>query len=250
VKFYRSASTCIIAFALFGTQIATRQVFAKEKDTPAKVVDSGSFGVFNGSHRVATETFSIKQDADGSVVSSEFKAEQGEQKAAQSSELDLTGSVNLRHYEWKEIIPEKLQATVDPNDTFLIERFSTGPDGKLHDQNFLLPASTSIVDDYFFIHREVLAWRFLATVCKQEKAALGCPANQKAQFGTLNPHARSSLLVSIEFTGKDKVTVRGAERELSRFMLRSETGDWAMWLDDSFKIVRLLGDNGIEVVRD
>jgi hypothetical protein len=33
-------------------------------------------------------------------------------------------------------------------------------------------------------------------------------------------------------------------------MLRSETGDWAMWLDDNFKIVRLLGDNGIEVVRD
>lgn len=250
MKFYRSASSCIIALALFGTQVATRQVLAKEKDTPPKLVDSGSFGVFNGSHRVATETFSIKQDADGSVVSSEFKAEQGEQKAAQSSELDLTGSVSLRHYEWKEIIPEKLQATVDPNDTFLIERFSTGPDGKLHDQNFLLPASTSILDDYFFIQREVLAWKFLATVCKQEKAGLGCPANQKAQFGTLNPHARSSLLVSIEFTGKDKVTVRGSERELSRFMLRSETGDWAMWLDDSFKIVRLLGDNGIEVVRD
>ena len=92
--------------------------------------------------------------------------------------------------------------------------------------------------------------QFLATVCKQEKAGLGCPANQKAQFGTLNPHARSSLLVSIEFTGKDKVTVRGAERELSRFMLRSETGDWAIWLEDSFKIVRLLGDNGIEGVRD
>lgn len=250
MKLYPSASSCMIALALFGTQVATRQVFAKEKDAPPKLVDSGSFGVFNGAHRVATETFSIKQDADGSVVSSEFKAEQGEQKAAQSSELDLTNSVNLRHYEWKEIIPEKLQATVDPNDTFLIERFSTGANDKLHDQNFLLPASTSILDDYFFIQREVLAWKFLATVCKQEKAGLGCPPNQKAQFGTLNPHARSSLLVSIEFTGKDKVTVRGAERELSRFMLRSETGDWAMWLDDNFKIVRLLGDNGIEVVRD
>lgn len=250
MKFYPSASSCIMALALFGTQVATRQVFAKEKDASPKLVDSGSFGVFNGAHRVATETFSIKQDADGSVVSSEFKAEQGEQKAAQSSELDLTSSVNLRHYEWKEIIPEKLQATVDPNDTFLIEHFSTGPNDKLHDQNFLLPASTSILDDYFFIQREVLAWKFLATVCKQEKAGLGCPPNQKAQFGTLNPHARSSMLVSIEFTGKDKVTVRGAERELSRFMLRSETGDWAMWLDDSFKIVRLLGDNGIEVVRD
>jgi hypothetical protein len=248
VKFYPSASSCMIALALFGAQVAP--TLAKEKDAPAKIVDSGSFGVFNGAHRVATETFSIKQDADGSVVSSEFKAEQGEQKAIQSSELDLTGSVNLRHYEWKEIIPEKLQATVDPNDTFLIERFSTGADGKLHDQNFLLPASTSILDDYFFIQREVLAWKFLATVCKQQKTGLGCPPNQKAQFGTLNPHGRSSLLVSIEFTGKDKVTVRGSERDLSRFMLRSETGDWAMWLDESFKIIRLLGDNGIEVVRD
>lgn len=250
MKFYPSASSCIIALALVGTQLAPSQLSAKEKDAPPKIVDSGSFGVFNGAHRVATETFSIKQDADGSVVSSEFKAEQGEQKAVQSSELDLTGSVNLRHYEWKELIPDKLQATVDPNDTFLIERFSTGPDGKLHDQNFLLPGSTSILDDYFFIQREVLAWKFLATVCKQDKAGLGCPPNQKAQFGTLNPHARSSMLVSIEFIGKDKVTVRGAERDLSRFMLHSETGDWAMWLDDNFKIVRLLGDNGIEVVRD
>lgn len=250
MKFYPSASSCMIALALLGSQIAARPGFAKEKDAPPKIVDSGSFGVFNGAHRVATETFSIKQDADGSVISSEFKSEQGEQKAVQSSELDLTGSVNLRHYEWKEIVPDKLQVTVDPNDTFLIEHFSTGADGKLHDQNFLLPSSTSILDDYAFIQREVLAWKFLATVCKQDKAGLGCPSNQKAQFGTLNPHARSSMLVSIEFTGKDKVMVRGSERNLSRFMLKSETGDWAMWLDESFKVVRLLGDNGIEVVRD
>src|SRR5947208_15217467 len=108
----------MIALALFGAQEQATQVFAKEKDAASNTVDSGSFGVFNGSHRVATETFSIKQNADGSVVSSEFKAEQGEQKAAQSSELDFTGSVNLRHYEWKEIIPEKLQATVERNDTF------------------------------------------------------------------------------------------------------------------------------------
>ena len=220
MKFYPSASSCIVALALFGVQIAAPPSIREGKRCSAKIVDSGSFGVFNGAHRVATETFSIKQDADGSVISSEFKAEQGEQKAVQSSELDLTGSVNLRHYEWKELVPDKLQATVDPNDTFLIERFSTGADGKLHDQNFLLPASTSILDDYFFIQREVLAWKFLATVCKQQKTGLGCPPNQKAQFGTLNPHARSSMLVSIEFTGKDKIMVRGSERDLSRFMLQ------------------------------
>ncbi len=58
------------------------------------------------------------------------------------------------------------------------------------------------------------------------------------------------MLVSITFTGKDKVILRGVERQLSRFMLKSETGDWAFWLDDEFKLVRLLGDNGVEVVRD
>lgn len=213
-------------------------------------MDAGSFGVFNSSHRVATETFSIKQGAEGSVVSSEFKSEQGEQKAQQTSELQLTPSVELRQYAWKELLPEKTEATVSPNDTFLIERFGAGSSDKQHEQNFLLPASTSILDDYFFIQREVLAWKYLATACRQEKGGLGCPLNQKVQFGTLNPHARSSMPVSIEFTGREKLTIRGSEHELNRFILRSESGDWAFWLDDQFKLVRLLAEGGVEVVRD
>ena len=226
--------------------------WAKEKDAPEKIVDSGSFGVYNSGHRVATEIFSIKQGGEGSVVSSEFKSEQGEQKAEQSSNLELTPSVELRRYEWKELSPEKTQATVSPNDTFLIERFGESANEKQHEQNFLLPASTTILDDYFFVQREVLAWKYLATACRpdKDKGGLGCPLSQRVQFGTLNPHARSSMAVSIEFTGRDKVTIRGSERELSRFVLRSETGDWALWLDDQLKLMRLLGDGGIEVVRD
>ncbi len=77
-----------------------------------------------------------------------------------------------------------------------------------------------------------------------------CPLNQKVQFGALNPHARSSMAVSIEFTGREKLTIRGAEHEFIHFVLRSETGDWAFWLDDQLKLVRLLADGGIEVVRD
>jgi len=250
VKLSRSRWWFMIALALLGAQWQAKQVFAKEKDAAPKIVDSGSFGVFNGAHRMATETFSIKQDAHGSVVASEFKSEQGEQKADQSSELDLTPSVELRSYQWKELSPERIDATVEPKDTFLVERFSSGPNDKPHEQNFLLPASTSILDDYFFIQREVLAWKFLATTCKQQKTGVGCSPNQKAQFGTLNPHSRSSMLVNIEFTGKDKVMIHGSERELSRFMLRSDTGDWVFWLDDKFNLVRLLGDNGIEVMRD
>lgn len=248
--FLQSASRYLTVLTLLGITSMPSVSAATEKSVSPKMVDSGSFGVFSGAHRIATETFSIKQGAQGSTIESEFKSEQGEQTADQSSELQLTPSVELRRYEWKELTPEKINAVVEPNDTFLIEHVFSGPNNKPQNQNFLLPASTSILDDYFFIQREVLAWKYLATACKQQSAGLGCPPNQKVQLGTLNPHARSSMLITIEFTGKDKVTVRGTERELSRFVLKSETGDWAFWLDENFKLVRLLGDNGVEVVRD
>jgi hypothetical protein len=233
---------------VFGLVLAAR---AKDKEAPTiKMVDAGSFGVYNGAHRIATETFSIKQGSEGSVVASEFKSELGEQKADQTSELELTPSVELRRYEWKELSPEKIAATIEPSDPFLVERFSVGMSEKQQEQNFLLPVSTPILDDYFFIQREVLAWKYLATACRQEKTGFGCPLNQKIPFGTLNPHARSSVKVTIEFAGKDKLTIHGSDRELIHFVLRSETGDWAFWLDDQFKLVRLVGDSGTEVVRD
>lgn len=226
--------------------------YAKEKQKPATgdVVDSGSFGVFSNGHRVATETFAIKQGPDGSIVSSVFKSAQGEQQAEQSSELQLTPSVDLRRYEWKELSPEKTVATVAPSDTFLIERFGTGPEDKQHSQNFLLPASTSILDDYVFVQREVLAWKFLASSCKKDNGTLQCPIKQPVSFGTLNPHERTSMSVSVEFTGREKLNYRGAEHEFSKFILKTEVGDWAFWLDDQFKLVRLLDDGGIEVLRD
>ena len=222
----------------------------KEKQAAGEVVDSGSFGVYRAGQRVATETFSIHSGPDGSVVSSEFKSEQGEQKAAQSSELFLTPSVELRRYVWKETLPERSEATVEPSETFLIEHFDAAAGEKQQEQSFLLPASTTILDDYFFIQREVLAWKFLATACRKEKDGLHCPPNQKVQFGTLDPHMRSSMAVSIEFSGEEKLTIHGSEHQFTRFVLRSENGDWTFWLDGQFKLVRLLADGGTEVLRD
>jgi hypothetical protein len=224
----------------------------KAKESAADMVDSGSFGVYSTGHRVATETFVIKQGPDGSIVTSVFKSAQGEQQAEQSSELQLTPSVDLRVYQWKEISPEKSVATVSPNDNFLVERFGAPDDkqSKQHEQNFLLPASTLILDDYAFVHREVLAWKYLATSCRKDKGALQCPMKQAVQFGTLNPHERTSMSVSIEFGGRDKISFRGAEHEFSKFILKTEVGDWAFWLDDQFKLVRLLNDSGTEVLRD
>ena len=223
----------------------------KEKESAGQTVDAGSFGVFQKGHRVATETFSIQQSGSGSVATSEFKTEEGIDKAVQSSELQLTAAGDLRKYEWKELSPGKTQAVVLPNDNLLIERVTNNPQDKQEEHPFLLPASTSILDDYFFIHREILTWKYLATGCHQDTGKIACPVGQRAQFGTLNPHARSSMLVSLEFSGKEKVPIRGVERELNRLNLKGDSGEWALWLDDQFKLVRILITNdNTEVVRD
>jgi hypothetical protein len=223
---------------------------APEKES-GQTVDSGSFAVFINGKRVATETFSIRQSGAGSSVISRFKTEAGPDPAEQSSELQLTASGELKSYEWKEISPGQSQATVLPSQDFLTEHYSNSPTEKSHEQPFLLPASTSILDDYFFIQREVLAWKYLATSCKQEKGGVNCPLKEKAQLGTLNAHARASALVNIQFSGREKVSLHGAEHELIRLDLKSESGDWTLWLDDQLKLQRMVNEaNTTEVVRD
>ena len=222
-----------------------------KKDTGSQMVDSGTLGVFTNGKRVATETFSIQQSASGSVITSQFKTEAGVDNAAQSSELQLAPNGDIRKYEWKEISPGKATATVAPSNEYLMEHVSGSPNEKPEDQPFMLPASTSVLDDYVFIHREVLVWRYLATACKQEQGSVKCPANQKTQFGAINPHQRSSLPLSVEFQGRDKISVRGAEQELNKFVLRSEGGDWTIWLDDQFKLQKILVPaDATEVIRD
>jgi hypothetical protein len=236
-------SVMVVSFAFAGP--------SKEKNPSSQMVDSGTFGVFVNGRRVATETFSVQQGSGGSVANSQFKTEAGVDNAVQTSQLELTPAGDLLKYQWKEESPGSAQAVVMPSNDFLMERASNNPHEKEQEHPFLLPASTSILDDYFFIQREILAWKYLATGCRRENGQVQCPVDQKVQFGTLNPHSRSSMLVSLEFTGRDKVAVHGVDRELNHFTLKSDGGEWAMWLDDQFKLVRILipGDN-TEVVRD
>jgi hypothetical protein len=226
----------------------------KDDKTPAtQMVDSGSFGVFINAQRVATETFSIHQSSGGSSIVSRFKSESGTEKAEQTSEWQMTSSGELRKYEWKEVSPGQSQAVVVPSQDFLIERFKSSPQEKEQEQPFMLPASSSLLDDYFFVQREVLAWKFLASSCKQEKGGLQCPLKKHVQFGALNPHARSSMSVTVEFAGREKVMIRGVERELNRLDLKSDSGDWALWLDNQdnqFKLLRMSSGEKTEVVRD
>ena len=224
---------------------------AKEKNADGQKVDSGSFAVSMNGRRVGTETFSIIQNANGSVIESEFKAEGAAGQAVQNSKLELTVSGEIRRYEWKEQSPGKAQSVVVPNDQFLTQKWSTGPQDKPQEQPYLLPTATSILDDYFFVHREVLAWKYLAAACRTEKGQVQCPLKQKAQFGTMNPRQHSSAAASMEFIGREKVTVGNAEKELSKLELKSEAGSWLIWFDDQFKVLRIsIPSEKTEVVRD
>jgi len=252
ISSFKSFAVTAIAAVLLGIfPAAPAWARPKADGDIGKAVDSGSFGVFASGERVATETFSIRQGPDGSLIESEFKSVKGEQNADQSSELRLAPSADLKSYEWKETAPEKNMASVTTDGTFLVERFGEMNESKQHAQSFLLPPSTSILDDYAFVQREVLAWKYLAMACNHGgKLGPECPLKQKTHFGILNPHLRSSMSVSIQFTGMDKITWHGAEHEFSRFLLESEAGNWEFWLDDQLKLVRLLIEDGTEVVRD
>ena len=57
----------------------------------------------------------------------------------------------------------------------------------------------------------------------------------------------------MELVGREKVAIRGTERELLRLNLKGESFSWALWVDDKdqFKLVRvLIADANTEVVRD
>ena len=210
----------------------------KEKEHEGKQVDSGSFGVYQNGHRVGTETFSIYQTASGSVIQSEFKTENAPTQAVQTSELRLTVNGDVRRYEWKELSPEKAMSVVVPNQDFLNQTWSNA-DEKEHQQPYLLPASTSILDDYFFVHREVLVWKFLAAACKQDKGQVQCPPRQRAQFGTLNPREHSSAPLMAESLGREKVNLKGGPQELNKLELKNDAGTWQLWLDEQWKVMRI-----------
>ncbi len=218
------------------------------KKPAGKVVDAGSFGIFLNGQRVGTETFQIEQQKDVSVATSLVTVDDGQTKAKQTSELRLSPDGELRRYEWREVSPGKAQAVVEPANEFLIQHINPGPGEKSQDQPYILTPSTPILDDYFFSHRELLTWRYLAGACKPDAPQCRLVTTQ---FGVLVPRQRISLTVTLDYGGREKVTMKGADRELYRFNLRSEGVAWAMWFDDEYKLMRIfIPAEKIEILRD
>jgi hypothetical protein len=222
----------------------------KKKPAPGQVVDSGSFGVFKKGQRVITETFKVEQQNGASVIKSQIKLATGDDPTTQKSDLEITPSGDLLRYEWSQNTGGSI--TVMPSNDFLIEKITAAGTAKTAEQPFLMPLSTMVLDNNFFIQREVLAWRYLAADCKSEAGNLRCQQGP-VEFGVLVPQDRSSVRVRLELVGKEKVSIRGAERELLRLTLSGEDFEWSLWVDaqDQFKLIRVaIPADGTEVVRD
>ena len=242
----RSKSMLLAVLVMF---LAAGPLEADKNRRDTRAVDSGSYSIFVNGRRVGTETFSIQQGTDFSVATAEVKIESQAGTATQSSELEVASNGDLRRYFWRELSPGKAQTVVEYKDQFLIERVADAPGGKPRELAFLLPPSTVVLDDNFFTHRQVLLWRYLASLCGPR--VLGSCKLERGQFGILVPRQQTSSSVAMEYKGKEKVVIRGAQHELDRFNLQSEGVLWALWLDADYKLLRILvPSENVEVVRD
>ena len=243
-------SVALLAAASLAVSAPASDKKNQAKAAPAPAVDSGSFGIFLKGARVATETFSIQQEANSSVIKSQLKQTAGSDPVSQKSDLEMTASGELIRYEWSQSSGGSL--TVFPNNEFLLEKITTASSSKPAEQPFLMPSSSAILDNNFFVHREVLVWRYLAAACKPEGGALKCQQDP-GDFGVLVPQDRTSMHVRMELVGKEKIAVRGTDRELMRLNLKGDDFDWALWVDeqDHFKLIRVaIPADNTEVVRD
>jgi len=220
------------------------------KSGAAQKVDSGSFGIFIKGQRVATETFDIQQENSTSSIKSQLKQVAGSDPVTQKSDLQISSSGELVSYNWSQSSGGSL--TVLPNNEFLIEKITSPSSSKPAEQPFLMPNTSVILDNNFFIHREVLIWRYLATNCKPENGSMKCK-QEPGEFGVLVPQDRTSVRVRLELVGEEKVTIHGTERNLLRLNLKSDEFEWALWVDDrdQFKLMRVaIPADNTEVVRD
>lgn len=207
-------------------------LFARNTDAEMKVVDSGTFDIFQSGQRIATETFRIEQNGVHSITHSEIKSGDGANESSQSSELDLLTNGELVKYSWHELKPEKSEFTLAPDQQVLVQHYTGTKISK--DLPYILTPSTSVLDDYFFIQREVLAWRYLAGECATSPCNLS-----PADFRVVIPHQHSSATVRIQYKGREKVTIKGAETELNHFLLQGDDIDWSLYLNDNQRLVKV-----------
>ncbi len=217
-----------------------------KKPPSGQVIDSGTFGIYVGGRRVASEKFEITQSPDMNVAKAELKVEQA--KNPQIAELQLSPTGNLIRYQWSE--KDQGSAVVEPKDEFVVEHVQLLQPAKTAEQPFLLPTSTLIQDDYFFSQRQILLWRYLASQCRPSATDKGCQLTPQ-QYGVIVPRQQTSMQVSVSYAGQDKVNIKGSDMDLSRFEMKFDGNSWMVWVDQAYKIQKIaIAADNTEVFRD
>jgi hypothetical protein len=246
---HKTAAVAVLIMAAVALQTAAARSKDEKKHDTRQMVDSGAFDVIVKGQHVITESFSIEEQSGISIVKAQLKETAGNDPV-QKSELEFTSLGNLLRYEWNDNSGGSLSVMTD-ND-FLKEKITAPGSTKPAEQSFLMPSTSMILDNNFFVQREVMAWRYLALDCKSEGGGLKCQQGP-AEFGVVVPQERTSMSVRLELVGKEKVSIRGAQRDLLRVNLSGENFQWSLWLDDQdhFKLMRVsIPADDTEVVRE
>src|ERR1700724_1567671 len=93
-----------------------------------------------------------------SIIKSHLKDASGTANYDQSSELQIMPNAQLVRYEWDETTPAVSSLVVTPTNEFLIKKISLSTSAKPAEQPFLMPNTSMILENNFFVHLEVLLW--------------------------------------------------------------------------------------------
>ena len=184
-----------------GTAAARRS--EKDKEPAGRLVDTGSFGVFMNGHRVATESFPSSRSNGGDSAASRNSRKPRWQQPFPASAV-ATGYIGaLMEYEWKEVTREKRRPCSFPTTICWSNARRTIRRTKrksIHSCCRFPPVFWTIIS-YPPGNSGV---EVSGDGLPQDKGQVTCPQNQQVKFGAINPHQRSSLLVSMPSLGKKK----------------------------------------------
>ena len=225
----------------------------ESKPQSGTLVDSGTFSIMVSGREVARESFQMEQGSGLNTVTSELSAGTGKGVALQRAVLQVAPSGDLKRYTWEEINPTRSQVVVEPQDAnFLVERVTQNNDSSsTKDFTHPLSSQTSIVDDNFFSHLEVLAWKYMAMGCKVTQDGKTACDLKPEKIAILVPHQQQSMLVVMEYVGQKRLDVNGKVQDYIQLKMQTEAGDWDMWMDSQHRLVRIvIADENTEVVRN
>jgi hypothetical protein len=242
----------ILSLLVLAAAFTTGAYAADKNSKTSTSVDSGTFGIRVNGRRVATESFRVEQRSDFSTITSELKFSDAAVQAVQTSELLILPTGSLKRYTWKETQPSKSQIVVEPQgDQFIVAHITQSPSDPPKDSVHPLAASTTILDDNFFSHMQVLGWKYMAMNCHPNAQGTNDCKWAPLRMPVFIPHQQESMIVQMQFLSVDKMKLNGIEGEFRSFKLQTETGDWLLWFNEQSKLVRvlILADN-TEVLRD